>query len=383
MKTNRIWIAIAAMLIAAAPAALAGPYTEAGVAGDDESIVGWATGYLDYLPAEDVTEDWQTPGKALGAATGDVNDVVSLGECSDLDCAPGEITMTFADPIGDGDGADFAVFENGFLVITSGQLFGELGFVEVSTDGDTFVRFPAVSLLAGPIGPFASFDPTEVYNLAGKHGNGNGTFEGTPFDLAELADDPDVLAGDVDLGEINYVRIVDVPGFGGYLDSLGNPIYDPNPTIGSAGFDLEAIGVINEGAPAIAVELDSFIATVSSDTVTATWLPSVEVGITGYALGKATSAAGPFTTIRTAPALGAGVLYGFDDEDVEAGTTYYYNLTATDVEGGTHVFGPVSATIPDTPNPGCGVLAKSDRIDLAGIALVLAGLLVVGVRRRG
>mgnify|MGYP000458766858 CR=1 FL=1 len=40
------------------------------IAGDDAQIVAWATGYLDYVVAEDVDPGWQTPDNALGAATG-------------------------------------------------------------------------------------------------------------------------------------------------------------------------------------------------------------------------------------------------------------------------------------------------------------------------
>ena len=71
---------------------------------------------------------------------------------------------------------------------------------------------------------------------------------GTPFDLADLSDKPEVLSGDVDLSSISHVRIVDVVGDGTFLDSLGKVIYDPYPTSGSAGFDLDAVGVSN-GAP--------------------------------------------------------------------------------------------------------------------------------------
>ncbi|MDY7023630.1 MAG: PEP-CTERM sorting domain-containing protein [Cyanobacteriota bacterium] len=100
-------------------------------------------------------------------------------------------------------------------------------------------------------------NPTQVYNLAGKHIN-NGvvisedefvqTSWGIPFDLDVLAEvaQPDSL----DLNNINFVRIVDIPGNGAFTDAEGNPIYDPwqTPIPGSGGFDLEAIGVINAQA---------------------------------------------------------------------------------------------------------------------------------------
>ena len=41
------------------------------------------------------------------------------------------------------------------------------------------------------------------------------------------------------------MRIVDIVGNGTALDSAGRPIYDPYPTTGSAGFDLDAVGVIH------------------------------------------------------------------------------------------------------------------------------------------
>ena len=57
-------------------------------------------------------------------------------------------------------------------------------------------------------------------------------------------------SGWVDLARIQYVRIVDVVGAGDVLDSFGAPIYDPTPTFGSGGFDLEAVGVLNAAATA-------------------------------------------------------------------------------------------------------------------------------------
>lgn len=51
----------------------------------------------------------------------------------------------------------------------------------------------------------------------------------------------------VDLNEINFVRIVDIPGNGAFLDSENRPIFDPWPTTPAdrGGFDLEAVGIIN------------------------------------------------------------------------------------------------------------------------------------------
>jgi len=103
------------------------------------------------------------PENAVGAPDCNHLDVVSLGD-------GGKITMTFTPPITNGAGDDFVVFENGFP--SGGYLYAELAFVEVSTDGYVFARFPSVSLTPAPIIGDNILDPTNVHNLAGKHPGG-------------------------------------------------------------------------------------------------------------------------------------------------------------------------------------------------------------------
>lgn len=163
---------------------------------------------------------------------------------------PGYSTVSFPTGIGNGSGADFAVFENGFSFGPAGRgLFAEYAYVDVSSNGSDFARFPSISLNAGPLsgsGSFASFDSTGIYNLAGKHAAGYGT----PFDLLELSNDPLVAGGLLDLNNVQYVRLFDIPGNGAFQDSLGNPIYDNWLTTRSGGFDFRlgvglGVGVIN------------------------------------------------------------------------------------------------------------------------------------------
>ena len=211
--------------------AFAGPYAPAAsVAGstaiymDDASFVSWATGWENYVIGADVIEGWQTPEKALGKAVGTSYDIVCLGRA-------GEITLTFDSAIKNGTGYDFAVFENSFS-----DTFLELGYVEVSSDGTNFFRFDNDSLTADPVTAFGNVDPTNITGLASKYRQGYGT----PFDLAELAG-----TTGLDINNIGYVKIVDIVGDGTYSDTSGDLIYDPYPTGGSAGFDLDAIGVMN------------------------------------------------------------------------------------------------------------------------------------------
>jgi hypothetical protein len=223
---------VAAMVCGGATVAMAGPYPPAaGQPGStavhmaDASLVAWATGYENMQYGTFVDPQWQTPAKALGQAVGGSFDVVALGR-------GGQVTLTFGQAITDGDGWDFAVFENGFS-----DTFLELAFVEVSSDGTNFVRFANDSKTPGPVGGFGSVDPTNITGLAGKYRQGYGT----PFDLAELGG----IAG-LDITRITHVRILDIVGDGTYLDSSGDIIYDLYPTTGSAGFDLDAIGVIHQ-----------------------------------------------------------------------------------------------------------------------------------------
>lgn len=202
----------------------AGAEGSTAVAKDDPGLVAWASDVFQYTAGANVSTTWQDTSKALGAATGSSIDITCLGD-------GGSITLSFAFALYDGPGADFAVFENGFS-----DTFLELAFVEVSSNGVDFVRFAATSETTSPVGGFGSLDPTNLDGLAGKYRVGFGT----PFDLADLADQAGYAS--LNLASIQYLRIVDIIGDGRSLDQFGQPIYDPYPGSGSAGFDLEAVG---------------------------------------------------------------------------------------------------------------------------------------------
>jgi len=240
-----------------APAA-GSTYSDA-VADTNPGIVGWANGYQNYVIGGGVDSQFQTPVKSVGAAgnsnglnEGYAFDIVTLGR-------GGSIVMTFDPPIVDGNGADFAVFENSFS-----NTFLELAKVEVSSDGVNFVQFPAFSMVPAPVGGFGNLDPTDLEQLAGKYRGGYGT----PFDLSQLAGNPLL-----DLNNIGFVRVVDVTGDGTAVNDISLEavahwanmavgdlpayvvdavnaapavIYDPFPTVSSAGFDLDAVAVLNQ-----------------------------------------------------------------------------------------------------------------------------------------
>lgn len=210
---------------------------------DSSAFVAWATGVevkRGYLNIADTNfmlngsnkASFGAVTEALGKAEGSSMQIVSLGD-------GGMATLTFAHPITDGPGPDFAVFENGFQ-----PDYLELAFVEVSSDGVYFFRFPAHSenQFATQIGGTGTMDCRNIHNLAGKYQQGYGT----PFDLSDLPSDQLL-----DITSITHVRIIDVvgtidPAFATY-DSQNNMVNDPYPTpFASGGFDLDGVGVIHQ-----------------------------------------------------------------------------------------------------------------------------------------
>lgn len=217
---------------------------QAGVAGstaigkNDNKFVGWANGCSlrrGFMHIEDKSLGMASTGDHTMATGKADNYVVSLGDS-------GVATLTFESPVYNGAGADFAIFENGFSNPTNPEeAFLELAFVEVSSDGNVFVRFPASSLTPPPQIPVAGvyMDARKLNNLAGKYVSGYGT----PFDLDEL-----VGSAGLDVNNITHIRLVDVVGAlgsAGTSDKDGNRINDPYPTpLPGSGFDLDAVGVL-------------------------------------------------------------------------------------------------------------------------------------------
>src|SRR5690554_4400881 len=183
---------------------------------DSSIFVSWATGVEVNRGYINISDTNAVAGGSNRASAGEPQNaigpsnhaIVSLGDS-------GIAILTFATPISNGSGPDFAVFENGF----SHSL----------TQTDT------------PIGGFGALDATHLYNLAGKYKGGFGT----PFDLEELKD-----SANLNVNKITHVKVVDVIGSigsEGSLDSYGNKIHDQFPTpFAYGGFDLDAVGVINE-----------------------------------------------------------------------------------------------------------------------------------------
>jgi len=202
---------------------------------DSAVFVAWAKncqiqrGYLDIVLPNSGYVSMGEAENAIGQAD---QTIVSLGD-------GGIAILEFEDPIINGPGADFAIFENSFS-----DEFLELALVFVSSNGVDYDLFPAISLTQNEtqIDGFGILDATQIHNLAGKYRSGYGT----PFDLAELE-----IELDKEISQITHIKIVDVigcinPDFATY-DSQLNIINDPYSTpFPSGGFDLDAVGIIHQ-----------------------------------------------------------------------------------------------------------------------------------------
>jgi hypothetical protein len=271
LKSQKFALFMLFFVVAFPNFAYAGPYTAPGIPGHvpdpanppatilNPELRAWGATVENYNPAPGLIPLHSDATKALGPiGSSPDGQTVSLG---DLDAAqiaaggvPGSITIGFAAPFRNQAGWDVAVFENAFRFFppNDDKSFAELGYVEVSSDGLHFARFPSVSLTTpgtlyvpdfgtGPLRDFAGIDPTDVYNLAGAAD----ALVGEPFDLADLSTHPFVVSGDLDLQAVRFVRLIDIPGDGSFLDSQGNGILDTwvttDLTFGNGGFDLDAV----------------------------------------------------------------------------------------------------------------------------------------------
>jgi hypothetical protein len=212
---------------------------------DSSAFVAWATGCTverGLMRINKPNLGYASFGEEalVAGVPGGTYDVVSLGD-------GGSATVTFASPICNGEGPDFAIFENGLHPDTDSTMtlyFLELAFVEVSSDGEHFFRFPAVTHVQTEtqVGGFDAMNPAQIHNFAGKYE----AFYGTPFDLDEVENN-----ALLNKNSVTHIRVIDVvgninPEYATY-DSEGHPVNDPWPTgFNTGGFDLDAIGVIHD-----------------------------------------------------------------------------------------------------------------------------------------
>jgi hypothetical protein len=284
--------------------AAAGPFPDynQGILSNDTRIVGWATGWQDFIRPHPTSGGFchnnnnqsnSIDSAILGAPTdftmnGTTKHLLALGHGA-------SITVTFGRSIPNRPGWDFAVFNNTFLSaspdlgargggtnyvffnsgtnrvpVARGSNFAwcKPAFVDVSSDATNWARFPVSyfntdvlfqATMADSPDHWLSQDMTMLDGLAGK-----AVLQyGTSFSLSALTNDPKVVNGSVDLNNIRYIRLTDVIGDGSTTDQYGNPIYSPyfdgsqlpalvaTPDSNTDGFCLRGVAILETPLPTI------------------------------------------------------------------------------------------------------------------------------------
>ena len=110
------------------------------ISAEDPIIQAWATSGTLELGMVQIND----PESGF-PSIGTLDEALSMSDGVGISLGDGGVAiLEFDSPIRDGEAWDFVVFENGFAV--GPEYFLELAFVEVSSDGQHFVRFPAISL---------------------------------------------------------------------------------------------------------------------------------------------------------------------------------------------------------------------------------------------
>lgn len=219
---------------------------------DSSIFVDWATNCsvnFGWMNIADTTLGKTSAGASSSGIGYPDGNVVSLGD-------GGEAIYFFSNPIINGPGFDFAIFENGFRNPTDSNLsYMELAFVEVSNDGINYKRFAATSNIdtSTQIAGYGQYaDCRLIDGLAGKYIANYGT----PFDLDEF-----LPLSSININDIHYIKIKDVVGsinrnYCRY-DYQQNIINDPYPTdFTTGGFDLDALGIIHQLYPTTVLNVD-------------------------------------------------------------------------------------------------------------------------------
>jgi hypothetical protein len=284
--------------------AAAGPFPDynQGILSNDARIVGWATGWQNYVQPhpfsggfchDNSNQSNSIDSAVLGAPTdftlnGTTKHLLSLGHGA-------SITLTFGQPILRQGSWNFAVFNNAFLSTAPGLVSRGGGtnyvydghgtnlapvargdnfvwckpaFVDVSSDATNWARFPVtywntdtLFQASVPDTPdhWLSQDVTMIDGLAGK----SILQYGTPFSLSALTNSSPVISGSVNLDNIRYIRLTDVIGDGSTTDQYGNlirsPYYDgaqlpalvATPDSSTDGFCLRGVAILETPAPTI------------------------------------------------------------------------------------------------------------------------------------
>lgn len=168
----------------------------------------------DYFPVNIFGPPSSTAGYQVPASA--PADLCSIG-------VGGEIVVGFKNgEIIDGEGIDFKIFENAFLMYDENRIFAEPAKIAVSQDGINFIEFPYDSItLAGCAGKTPTIGNADPFDA---QGGGDG------FDLAQIG-----------LSSAKYIKITDISLV--VTHDKSHKYYSADFLI--SGFDLDAAAAVN------------------------------------------------------------------------------------------------------------------------------------------
>lgn len=209
------------------------PLVDGGFQGPDGSVIRedrFVTEVVSFTPGEcagfgltKMPKVIEGPPVGAGELAGSL-DVVSFGN-------GGEIVVSFGDnAIIDGPGVDFIVFENAFWAGGNPDAPAiDLGEVSVSEDGTTWKTFTCMPGTTPPFGDCAGWHPVYSSPKNGISPIDPATAGGDQYDIGKLG-----------LTEVRFVKIRDL--------STEQCPSAPNRPV-NAGFDLDAIAIVNAKTP--------------------------------------------------------------------------------------------------------------------------------------
>jgi hypothetical protein len=109
-----------------------------------------------------------------------------------------------------------------------------------------------------------------------------------------------------------------------------------------------------------------------NSAVVVQWNTESEIDTAGFYLYRSISKEGPFEQINNALILASsdkftGGSYTYDDKDVIAGQTYFYQLEDVDLAGNTSIHGPIEVTAGRGNSWGLGIAAVFIFIGMVGL----------------
>lgn len=175
------------------------------------------------------------------------------------------------------------------------------------------------------------------------------------------------------------IDLVDPPSGLYEVAVYGYRIDQPVPGTLSQPFSLVLWGEGADWQEETGIELLLFTTEPTDESIILNWRTAVEPDNAGFYLQRASTEDGDYLRLKgqLIPAEGdafSGGEYEFEDRMVNPGETYFYKLEAVDLHGENSFFGPIKATVPESPGF-CGLAGDASWAALLALVWLLFPIL--------